>query len=297
MQTGAFHEFIGDLTAILLALFNNDIRHRRRRRPPGGPGAAGVLAELAEQFGREVEGRPYLRTARNDETMRASASLSPHTVSQVLTGAMFDILIGIAANTWARTPPATRRNRRTPARTATAAGEDAGATGACAGRCAAGAATVTPARHCGGRRRFPPRRPAAAGPVPALRYPVPRLCPGRAAQRDADQPGGQGRDTARSCWMCSIPASCAPAPTKRQGSARPIACSAGPGWPCTSTWCTTISSACRAPAPQPTISSATIARCCASRRTRTWSWSSTFTTTPSWARRPSACRARVIVLE
>ena len=43
VQTSAFHEFIGDLTAILLALFNRDIRHylakttrgrsaRRRRR-------------------------------------------------------------------------------------------------------------------------------------------------------------------------------------------------------------------------------------------------------------------------
>ena len=27
VQTAAFHEFIGDLTAILLALFNQDIRH------------------------------------------------------------------------------------------------------------------------------------------------------------------------------------------------------------------------------------------------------------------------------
>jgi hypothetical protein len=97
VQTSAFHEFIGDLTAILLALFNRDIRHYLARTTRGDLRAAGVAADLARQFGEVVEGRPYLRSAINDLTMQeVDRSLSPHTVSQVLTGAMFDILIGIA---------------------------------------------------------------------------------------------------------------------------------------------------------------------------------------------------------
>ncbi len=97
VQTGAFHEFIGDLTAILMALFNNDIRHFVAEQTQGKFGKADVLANIAEQFGKEVSQRKYLRTAYNDETMESvNKSLSPHYVSEVLTGAMFDILMGIA---------------------------------------------------------------------------------------------------------------------------------------------------------------------------------------------------------
>jgi hypothetical protein len=96
VQTAAFHEFIGDLTAILLALFNNDIRHFVSKTAGGLTGAT-ILADLAKQFGQEVEGRDYLRTAFNQLKMRDVAnSLVPHTVSQVMTGAMWEILTGIA---------------------------------------------------------------------------------------------------------------------------------------------------------------------------------------------------------
>jgi hypothetical protein len=99
LQTLAFHEFIGDLTAILLALFNKDIRHFVSQTTKGRLGEAGVLANIAEEFGREVEGRPYLRTAFNKcslQDQEIKDSLSPHNVSQVMTGAMWDILTGIA---------------------------------------------------------------------------------------------------------------------------------------------------------------------------------------------------------
>jgi len=106
VQTSAFHEFIGDLTAILLALFNNDIRHRLAETTGGDLRAAGPLAGLASQFGQVVAGRPYLRSAINELTMgEVGSSLSPHTVSQVLTGAMFDILISIAAKHMAKNVP------------------------------------------------------------------------------------------------------------------------------------------------------------------------------------------------
>ncbi len=99
VQTLAFHEFIGDLTAILLALFNKDIRHFVSKTTQGRLGEANVLANIAEEFAQEVEGREYLRSAFNKHSLQDAEikdSLSPHNVSQVLTGAMWDILTGIA---------------------------------------------------------------------------------------------------------------------------------------------------------------------------------------------------------
>ena len=99
VQTAAFHEFIGDLTAILLALFNQDIRQFVSQTTEGRLGEANVLANIAKEFAKEVEGRDYLRTAFNKLSMqdpKVRESLSPHFVSQVLTGAMWDILTAIA---------------------------------------------------------------------------------------------------------------------------------------------------------------------------------------------------------
>ena len=93
LQTAAFHEFTGDLTAIMLALFNNDIRRFVAQSTSGDLTAAAVLTNIAEQFGQEIHDRPYLRSALNTETMKTvEGSLSPHHVSEVLTGAMFEIL-------------------------------------------------------------------------------------------------------------------------------------------------------------------------------------------------------------
>ena len=98
-ETAAFHEFIGDLTAILLALFNSDIRHFVARKTKANLQEDKILSSIAEEFGQDVYARPYLRSASNKLTMEdpdIKNSLSAHKVSQVLTGAMFDILIGIA---------------------------------------------------------------------------------------------------------------------------------------------------------------------------------------------------------
>jgi hypothetical protein len=97
VQTGAFHEFIGDLTAILLTLRNGDLRRHVAKATAGDMTEAGAIASIAEEFGRNVSGRPYLRTASNKDTMSdVQGETSVHRISTVLTGAMFDILIELA---------------------------------------------------------------------------------------------------------------------------------------------------------------------------------------------------------
>ncbi len=97
IETAAFHEFIGDLTAILIILRNNDFRRRLVQETRGDLSEADRLAGIAAEFGEEVKGRPYLRTATNDLTMgKVEGSESPHQMSQVLTGTMFDILLRLS---------------------------------------------------------------------------------------------------------------------------------------------------------------------------------------------------------
>jgi len=97
VQTGAFHEFIGDFTAILLTLRNNTLRGRLAVATGGKIEQATTLSSIAEEFGMAVSGRPYLRTARNKDKMSDLADeTSPHRLSQVLTGAMFDVLMRVA---------------------------------------------------------------------------------------------------------------------------------------------------------------------------------------------------------
>lgn len=93
VQTGAFHEFIGDLTAILIILRNNNFRGTIAADTKGDISTAAQLTSLAEEFGSAVSDNPYLRTAVNKMTMAdISDTDGPHKISEVLTGAMFDII-------------------------------------------------------------------------------------------------------------------------------------------------------------------------------------------------------------
>ncbi|MGE5123179.1 MAG: hypothetical protein ACM3H7_01570, partial [Acidobacteriaceae bacterium] len=94
IQTAAFHEFIGDMTAILILLRNNEFRRKLAAKTRGDLNKADQLAYLAEQFGRTVKNRPYLRNARAKIKMsEVQNDDRPHYVSQVLTGAMYKILV------------------------------------------------------------------------------------------------------------------------------------------------------------------------------------------------------------
>jgi hypothetical protein len=97
-ETAAFHEFLGDLSAILIAFRNNKLRKWLAAETGGDLSADSALSNLAEEFGEAVEGQPYLRSALNK--LRYSAIKNDqrqHYMSQVLTGAMFDIVQKLSA--------------------------------------------------------------------------------------------------------------------------------------------------------------------------------------------------------
>ena len=97
IETAAFHEFIGDITAILILLRNNRFRGALAKQTKGQLSKAKQLSSIAEQFGQRVNGKPYLRTALNKDKMSNMVNeTSHHRVSQVLTGAMFDILMSFS---------------------------------------------------------------------------------------------------------------------------------------------------------------------------------------------------------
>jgi hypothetical protein len=93
-QTGGFHEFMGDLSAILLTLKNRTLRQQLAKAAGGKFTKANTLFQVAEQFGQAVEGRPYLRSADNQKKMGdPDVANEVHDLSEVLTGAMFEVLI------------------------------------------------------------------------------------------------------------------------------------------------------------------------------------------------------------
>jgi hypothetical protein len=97
-QTAAFHEFFGDLTAILMAFRNNGFRKIVLKESNGDLNTAQLLAGLAQQFAKAVSDAPYLRSALNKDTIaKLAGTLEPHALSEVMTGTMFDILKGVFA--------------------------------------------------------------------------------------------------------------------------------------------------------------------------------------------------------
>jgi hypothetical protein len=103
-QTAGFHEFFADLTAVMLALRHNPVRKAVADRCKGDLRRDTIIADLAEEFGEALgsrsgkeTARTNLRSAMNSYDMDyLAANLEPHECSQVLTGAMFDILARIA---------------------------------------------------------------------------------------------------------------------------------------------------------------------------------------------------------
>ena len=90
-QTGGLHESFGDLTAIFLTLSQLDLVEAVIAQTRADLHDKTFLADMAEQFGLAL-GRPNgLRNADNDLKL-SDAGTEVHAISQVFTGAIYDIL-------------------------------------------------------------------------------------------------------------------------------------------------------------------------------------------------------------
>lgn len=97
-ETGAFHEFLGDFSAILLLLNHTKFRESLSESYEGSSGSPlEILGNIAEEFGETVKGQAFLRSAFNELTLKEVEGQGVHAVSTVLTGACYDILLKLAA--------------------------------------------------------------------------------------------------------------------------------------------------------------------------------------------------------
>jgi hypothetical protein len=96
-QTGGLHESFGDLTAIFLTLSQLDQTEAVIAQTKADLHDKTFLADMAEQFGLAL-GRPNgLRNADNDLKL-SEAGNEVHAISQVFTGAIYDILADMFAH-------------------------------------------------------------------------------------------------------------------------------------------------------------------------------------------------------
>ena len=95
-QTGGLHESFGDLTAMFLALSQHDQVEAVIAQTKANLHDKTFLSDLAEEFGLAL-GRPNgLRNADNDLKL-SQVGTEVHAISQVFTGAIYDILADIFA--------------------------------------------------------------------------------------------------------------------------------------------------------------------------------------------------------
>ncbi len=95
-QTGGLHEAFGDLTAIFLCLSQLDQCEAIVAQTKAHLHDRTFLADIAEQFGLALGRANGLRNADNDITL-SQAGIQVHAISQVFTGAVYDILADLFA--------------------------------------------------------------------------------------------------------------------------------------------------------------------------------------------------------
>jgi hypothetical protein len=95
-QTGALHESFGDLTAIFLSLSQLDLVEAVIAQTKANLHNKTFLADLAEQFGLALGLPMGLRNADNDLKL-SQVGNEVHALSEVFTGAIYDILADIFA--------------------------------------------------------------------------------------------------------------------------------------------------------------------------------------------------------
>lgn len=103
-QSLALHEALADLTAVILALRVDALKRRVLKLTMGDLKKADAFDRLAEEFGEAKHGpdRPYLRRLRNEASLNPKwgepvRSREPHDLSEVLSGALYELLLYVHA--------------------------------------------------------------------------------------------------------------------------------------------------------------------------------------------------------
>ncbi len=108
-QTGGLHEAFGDASAIFVALSQLDQVESVVALSRGNLHSKNFIAAVAEQFGSAIGQSTGLRNADNDLKL-SQVGNEVHAISQVFTGAIYDILADIYLFEWVR-----QRGERGPA--------------------------------------------------------------------------------------------------------------------------------------------------------------------------------------
>jgi hypothetical protein len=93
-QSLALHEAIADLTALLLSIRSNNLRRIVLDATQGSIRDATHFSSIAEQFGM-ARGAGALRDLYNDKTLNQVDQSEPHYLSEVLTGALYKMLVNM----------------------------------------------------------------------------------------------------------------------------------------------------------------------------------------------------------
>jgi len=104
-QSLALHEGVADLTAVLMAFRSHSLRKAVLDRTGGSIENAGAFGSIGEEFGLARYGLGYLRNLLNDTRMDDVDHSSPHELSQVLSGALYKVMLQLHANWWRRYSP------------------------------------------------------------------------------------------------------------------------------------------------------------------------------------------------
>jgi hypothetical protein len=95
-QSLALHEAVADLTAVMMAAESNPLVEEVLEKTRGAINDSTVFSSIAPQFGAALDragGAKYLRQLGNRKTLQDVGDDEPHDLSEVLSGALFAVLI------------------------------------------------------------------------------------------------------------------------------------------------------------------------------------------------------------
>ena len=101
-QSLALHEGVADLTAALMAFRSHSLRSAVLEKTRGSIDDAGAFGSIGEEFGLARYGLGYLRNLLNEKTMDEVDHSSPHDLSQVVSAALYKVMLKLYRAWWQR---------------------------------------------------------------------------------------------------------------------------------------------------------------------------------------------------